>query len=384
MRNLLYRIGGYDPKIVKIGRFGAGFVLPGLSLMIVFITSSYGGWHLATTITTGFWCFPFTLGFVSLILLVDYLLLQGEKSKWTAGMRVILSVTMGFIISLLTCLVAFESDISSKYNRDVNADVNTETTIRKNDIEYWKTLPDSISKYRNLSVKAHKGDYVTERGEVVGKCKDFDQSNCPKGTYCRDFQDKAASFKDIYDDNKNLISDTSYISNAKKNAEARNSDGIIEQIKDLWALMMEETVVFVGVILFFIFLMVIDLMPISVKFGIKDTLDKTYKEFLEGKDENDNPLFYNTEKEKFNMENEKEKARIEIERLKDKEKLKRTKAIIAKLEETKKEYAEKKIQYVFDEIGRWYASTSQQKEESQGSEETIDNNQNNETGNDTR
>jgi hypothetical protein len=360
MKNLLYRIGGYDPSIVKAGRLGAKYTLPGLSLMIVLITSTYGGYHLADTITDGWYRIPFTLGFVSLILLVDYFLLQGEKSKWTALMRVILSVAMGFIISLLTCLVAFESDISSKNFRDIDADITTETTTRKEDIAYWKTLPDSITKYSNLAVKAHKGDYVTEQGTKVGKCKNLDQSNCPKGTYCRYFQDKAEYFREIYDKNKSLINDTTYIANAQQKANAKNSDGIIEQIKDLWALMMDETVVLIGVILFFIFLMVVDLMPISVKFGIKDTLDRNYEEFLKTlrteKDENGNLRFHDTAKEELYLENERKRMAIECKKTKVFAEANRKQAVVEKLEEAKKQYALAKLQNVIDIINAWSAA----------------------------
>ena len=365
MKNLLYKIGGYDPKIVKAGRLGAKFLLPGLSLMIVLITSTYGGYHLADTITEGWQRIPFTLGFVSLVLLVDYLLLQGEKSKWTALMRVILSITMGFIISLLTCLVAFENDISAKNFRDIDADVKTETKTRKDDIAYWKTLPDSITKYSNLAVKAHKGDYVTEQGERVGKCKDIDPSNCPRGTYCKDFQDKSAYFKEIYDSNKSLINDTTDISIAQQKAKAKNSDGIIEQIKDLWALMMDETVVLVGVILFFIFLMVIDLMPISVKFGIKDTLDNKYEEFLnklrDAKDTNGTQRWYDAALEAFFLKNERKRTKIENEKLKELEKTKRIKEVTTKLEEAKKVYAVTKLQTVIDKINNWRTASQSEK-----------------------
>ncbi len=107
----VYKIGGYDPQIIKAGQLGSKHILPGLSLLIVFITSSYGGWHLADTISSGWYRLPYTFGFVSIIILVDYLLLQGEKSHWSASMRVILSITLGFVISLLTILTITESDL---------------------------------------------------------------------------------------------------------------------------------------------------------------------------------------------------------------------------------------------------------------------------------
>ncbi|NDV94243.1 hypothetical protein D0T84_04825 [Dysgonomonas sp. 521] len=314
------------------------------------------------------------MGFVSLILLVDFLLLQGEKSNWTAGMRVILSVTMGFIISLLTCLIVFGSDIKAKTARDIDTDVKLETETRKSDITYWKTLPDSINFYNTLSVTAHKGDYVTEHGQRVGKCKDFDQANCPKGTYCEVFRSKAEYFKTIYDNNKHLINDTTYITRAEQKAGERNSDGIIEQIKDLWELMMDEEVVLVGVILFFIFLMVIDLMPISVKFGIKDTLDNKYDAFLNKlrteRDASGNLRFYDVELEKFFLENEREKTNIEEEKQKETEKAKRVKAVIVKLEDVKKIYAENKLQHVVDGIKKWYTSSKLEKD-AQTSEDTL-------------
>ncbi|MDR1583074.1 MAG: DUF4407 domain-containing protein [Prevotellaceae bacterium] len=379
MKRTLYKIGGYDPKIVKAGRLGSKFMLPGLSLLIVLITSSYGGYHLADTITSGWYRILFTAGFVSLILLVDYLLLHGEKSLVTGGMRVLLSITMGFIISLLTCLVAFESDISAKYNTNITSDVELKTATRKKDIAYWKTLPDSISKYNNLSVKAHKGDYVTEHGEPIGKCKDFDQSKCPEGTYCRDFKNRADYFKNIYEDNKRLINDKSYEDDAQKEAESRNSKGIIGQIENLWNLMMNEKVVLVGVILFFVFLMVIDLMPISVKFGIKDKLDAEYKTFIDNMRTETNPdgtlRWCDVEKEHFLIENEKMKARLEEEKQKEIKESERKQANIAKLEEVKQEYADKKLQYVKDEIDRWH-SNSQSENNSPTVEDTIIDTQN--------
>jgi energy-coupling factor transporter transmembrane protein EcfT len=354
MKNLIYKISGYDPNMVRAGQLGAKFLLPGLSLVIVLITSFYGGYHLADTITSGWYRIPFTIGFVSLILLVDYLLLQGEKSKWTALMRVILSITMGFIISLLTCLVVFESDIEAKYTTNITSEIKEETATRERDIAYWKTLPDSIRKYNNLSVTAHKGDYITEHGERVGRCKDLDQSKCPEGTYCRIFKNMADSYKHEYDDNKHLINDSTYINNATSRIVSRNSKGIIGQIENLWNLMMQESVVLVGVVLFFIFLMVIDLMPISVKFGIKETLDNEYKEFLNelhaAKDATGNPRWLNPAMEALLQKSERERAIMEYEKQKEIEKIQRKRKVNSKVEALKEKYALTKLQSVEDKI----------------------------------
>ena len=320
---LLYKIGGYDPQIIKAGQLGSKHILPGLSLLIVFITSSYGGWHLADTISSGWYRLPYTFGFVSIIILVDYLLLQGEKSHWSASMRVILSITLGFVISLLTILTITESDIIANNNTNIDNDTKKETSQRTKDIAFWKSLnSDSIPKYDALSTKAHKGDYVTNDGKKIPACgvSELEQS------YCRTFARTSERFQNIYNENKNKVADEeNYIIGKKKEVIARNSNGIVGQIGNLWQLMLNNGVVLAGVILFFIALMVIDLMPISVKFGIKDKLDSEYEakknELQNERDEDGNPLWYNVEKDKFFMETQKERGVLEELKLQAKNEL---------------------------------------------------------------
>lgn len=317
---LIYKLGGYNPKIVRAGHLGSKYLLPGLSLLIVLVTSSYGGWHLADTITIDWYRYPFTIGFVSLILLVDYLLLQGEKSKWTFIMRVIVSSSMGFIISLLTTLQIFHSDIIANNNDNINKQTKTETVGRTDEIKYWKSLiNDSIPKYDNLSTKAHKGDYVTEDGKKIPACgvKELEQS------YCRTFARKRDNFQKVYDENKDkIVSEDSYIKGKQEEVIDRNPNGIVGQIENLWQLMMDRTVVLVGVVLFFIFLMVIDLMPISVKYGIKDKLDADYEakkiELQSETDTDGNPSWYNAAKERYFVKSKKQKTKIDLETIKQK------------------------------------------------------------------
>lgn len=314
---LLYKVGGYDPEIVKAGQLGSKYLLPGLSLFIVFITSSYGGWHLAETITTGWYRFPFIVGFVCLIILVDYLLLQGEKSNWTASMRVILSITMGFIISLLTTLIIFKSDITANNNKNISNQTSTETAVRIKEIAYWKSLlSDSITKYDNLSTKAHKGDFMTDDGKKIPACggKELEQS------YCRTFARKRDNYQNIYNENKDKIAnEENYIREKKEEVLEKTPDGIVGQIENLWQLMTDEKVVLIGVVLFFIFLMVIDLMPISVKYGIKEKLDNDYeakkKDLQDEKDSNGNPLWFNAAKENYFVDSQKQLRKIDEKKL---------------------------------------------------------------------
>lgn len=317
---LLYKVGGYNPEIIKAGQLSSRYLLPGLSLLIVLITSCYGGWHLADIKTISWYRFPFTIGFVSLILLVDYLLLHGEKSNWTALMRVIVSATIGFIISILSTLQIFESDIIANRSDIIHNQTKTETAERIEEIAYWKSLvKDSIPKYDNLSTKAHKGDYVTDEGKKIPACSavELEQS------YCRTFARTRDIFQQIYNENQSkIINEENYIKGKMDEVIKRNPDGIIGQIENLWQLMLDKIVVFVAVILLFIFLTVIDLMPISVKYGIKDKLDADYEakkiEIQTEKDSDGNALWYNSDKEKYFEKSQKQKIEIDLERIKQK------------------------------------------------------------------
>lgn len=318
--NLIYKVGGYNHQIIKAGQLGPKFLIPGLSLFIVLITSSYGGWHLAETITTGIYRIFMTIGFISLILLVDYILLNGEKSKWTFLLRTIVSITLGFIISMLTTLEMFSKDITANNNANIESQTNSETQQREQEIIFWKSLlSDSIPKYDNLSTQAHKGDYITEDGKRIPRCGAIEQEM----SYCRTFARKRDNYQKIYDENKDkIINVDTYIQDTKNDVTARNPDGILGQLENLWQLMMNRSAIFVGALLIFIALMVIDLIPISVKYGIKDSLDNDYQnvknELKNDKNEDGEPRWYNVEKEKYYAKSNDQKNSIAIKALKQK------------------------------------------------------------------
>lgn len=318
---LLYKVGGYNPKIIKAGQLGSKFLSPGLSLLVVFITSTYGGWHLADTITTDWYRFPYTIGFVSLILLVDFLLLQGKKSNWTFSTRVFLSISLGSIITVLSILQIFKKDITANNESNIKKETNSETKNRADDIKYWKSLSkDSIPKYAILSTKAHKGDYVTADGKKIPPCGAVDLD----ASYCRTFANMRDDFKNIYEENKDKIkNEESYIQGKQEEVKKRNPNAIIEQIENLWELILKNKLVmgfWVGMI--FIALMALDLTPILVKYGNKEELDTEYNnlknQLQNEKDADGNALWYNADKEKYFIKSKKQKAKIELEAIKQK------------------------------------------------------------------
>lgn len=318
---IIYKLGGYNPKIIKAGHLGSRYLLPGLSLLIIFVTSSYGGWHLADTITSGWYRYLFTIGFISLILLVDYLLLQGEKSRWSFATRVLLSFSLGSIITILSILQIFENDITANNIVNINNETNNETKQRTDEIKYWKSLiNDSIPKYDNLSTKAHKGDYVTDDGKKIPACgiKELDQS------YCRTFARKRDNFQNIYDENRDkIVNEESYIKGKEKEVKERNPNAIIGQIENLWELIEKNKLIMgVWVCLIFIALMALDLTPIMIKFSTKDKLDADYEakktELQTEKDVNGNVLWYNAAKEKYFLKSKKQKTKIDLEAIRQK------------------------------------------------------------------
>lgn len=318
---LIYKLGGYNPKIVRAGHLGSKYLLPGLSLLIVFITSSYGGWHLADTITVDWYRYAFTVGFVSLILLIDYLLLQGEKSKWAFGTRVLLSFSLGSIITILSILQIFKSDITANNITNIYTDTKNETKQRTDEIKYWKSIiSDSIPKYDNLSTKAHKGDYVTDDGKKIPRCSGVELEQ----SYCRTFARKRDNFQNIYDENKDKITnEESYIKGKQEEVKDRNPNAIIGQIQNLWQLIVTNKLVMgVWVSLIFIALMALDLTPILIKFSTKDKLDTDYEakkiELQNEKGADGNPLWYNAAKEKYFVKSKKQKTKIDLSAIKQK------------------------------------------------------------------
>jgi len=375
---LFYRIGGYKPKTVKVGQLGVKFLSPGMSLMIVAITASWGGLHFADAITSDDFSnnWIVAIGFVSIILLVDWSLLQGNKTMFSIIARVLLALTVGFIVSILTCLVVFESDIKTKIARDIYVDVKSETASFEQEITYYKSLRSRASAYRDSAkmyidsaYMAHRGEYIFN-GERIGACRGYyELLQCPVygNSFCWEFREKSAQFKrdaeklEIeYDENKYVINDTTRIKAAEKGAEARNIGGIIKEIKDLWALMIDDGAVFVAVMLIFLFLMLVDLMPLTVKLGIKDSLDEEYKkaeEDLNAEEKDINELKREKHRERiikginfdYNVKDKELEAKDEIEIAR----IEREKTIRINLEKLKIIGINKIFQHNFDKAGKW-------------------------------
>ncbi|NDV79786.1 hypothetical protein [Dysgonomonas sp. 511] len=344
MKNFVFKISGYCPEIVKAGRFGAKFLLPGLSLIIVFMTSCYGGVHLTTTLIDPqnvlqyVLCAGGTMCFTTLILVIDYTFIHGNKSGWNILIRIILAATAGFLISILTCLSIFEKDIEAARNKIIHTQTKSESQSYLENVERIRTLPDSINKYLHLSNMAHNGDLIIE-GRKVGRCGAVELPQ----SYCQVYLSKANSFRDEYDANKYLLTDTSQVALAKNMAEEQNSNALIGQIKNLWQLMSEEPIIAVGVTLIFIFLLFADLVPISVKFGIKDQLDKDYENFI---NELRNDGFVDIEKKRIIKFNEHGIEEIEHEYERKSE-----------LQNIKREYFEKRMKFIIDKINRMSTNT---------------------------
>jgi len=235
-------------------------------------------------------------------------------------------------------LLIYSGDIETELTKKVNNDVKTEMNTYDQDIAYSdslvKVLPQIISENQRL---AHR-EYYQGNPEI----------GSPKGAgieYKRYLNN--ARIDSLNKVRQEEIRDSLKANRNKYEKIKRNkikkgySEGLNGQIENLFDIMNQEKISYVLLILIFIALMAMDLVPLSIKWGMMDKLDEDYKNKLN--EIKGDSRYYDVELEKFFSENEKEK-------LKETEKLKRIRAIIEKLENTKMVYAEKKLQYIIDKI----------------------------------
>jgi maltodextrin utilization protein YvdJ len=379
MKTLLYRIGGYDPQIIKAGRLGAKFLLPGLSLMIVSITSSWGGYHLAQiTVQDTLYQIIFTIVFVSLILFVDFLLLQSDKKGITAFLRVLLAFSMGTLISVLTALSIYNDEIKAKLTTNADEYLKIEMNNYDNRIEKSDSLS-SIYHNRYIENNRLAGRELYQGNPDIGSPAGPGSEYKRYLTNARNDSLKSNDEKHTADSLRNNRG--SYKVQTKAKIEGQQLKGLNGRIENLYAMAIEKPITWFPLIVIFLALMVIDLMPISIKWGVMDSLDKKYEENLtqlrEEKDADGNPRFYDVEKENFFIENDKLKAKIEKEKAIATAEAKRKQAVIEKLEETKKIYALRKLKDVDDKIQS--CTDLQLRNDTQDSEITTTDNQNEET-----
>lgn len=349
IKNILYSVGGYDPKIVNAGRLGIKFILPGSSLLIVLITSSYGGYHLADIIVeNNLLKIVFTVIFVFLVLLVDFLLLNSKKKGITALLRVILAASLGFLVAVLTSLSIYRGDIEAEYSEIIDSELNNQMLVYERNYQYSdslvKALPQSILNNKRLAgIELYLGN--PEIGSPPGP-----------GAEWRRYHDN------VKNDSLNLIRQTRvrdslnanrerYRADKRSDIEKKHSKDLNGQIDNLLTLIIGKPTSIIVLVLIFVALMVIDLMPFTVKWGMMDDLDNDYKNKW-NEIKNDSRL-YDAELEEFFMENEKKKVQIENEKRKENAKSVRITQNITMVEEIKKEYANKKLQYILDLIKNW-------------------------------
>jgi hypothetical protein len=179
MKHLLYTIGGYDPKIVKAGRLVAKFLLPSLSLMIVLIPSFYGGWHLADTITSGLWRLLFTLDFVLLILLVDYL--KSNKNMQKSILKIPeLIFAVFFIVSCTnfgrksSCISSFERFVESVENKQ---SAYTDEDWECADLKFEQFADADYQKYVCKLTKEEKQKISKLKGKYIAICAKSEVGN---------------------------------------------------------------------------------------------------------------------------------------------------------------------------------------------------------------
>ena len=145
MTNLLYKIGGYDPNIIKVGRLGGvRFLSPGLSLLIICCTSLWGGMHLADKIIDNpIGQVVFTAVFILIIFSIDLMLIHSGNNLWARLLRVFLAFTLGIAVAILTSLALFSSEIRGKKEKDIY------TSVESNDeIKNLKTQKEGITMMR--------------------------------------------------------------------------------------------------------------------------------------------------------------------------------------------------------------------------------------------
>ncbi|WBX97525.1 DUF4407 domain-containing protein [Chryseobacterium gambrini] len=350
MIKLLYMLGGYEEKIITAGNLNKiNYLLPGISLFLIVLTSTWGGYHLSEiTLKTNYVQYIFTFFFVIIILIVDFILLNSNKSGFSAFLRILLALSLGALVTVLTLLSIYDDEIKAKLTENVNTELKTKMDKYDNDVieaDSLKLFNDSqyIENNKLAGRELYQGN--PEIGSPAGDGSEYKR-------YLVNAKQNLENSKFYKKQSDSLrFNRKSFETNQKQIIEEKQLRGLNGRILNLYTMANNDPITWFPIIVVFISLIVIDLVPISIKFGIKEKLDKDYENAK--KTLKDDIRFYNPEKEKFFIKINDEKAIIEGEKERQIKKAERIKSNIQQLEEAKKQYANKKLQFLIDEINNW-------------------------------
>ena len=284
---LIYKLGGYDYKIIeKINpittHFGMRYLIPGLSLLIIFLTAGFGGWHFTATLINNeepnyeFKHFLGTLFFAFFVFFIDYIILNSGKNKLILIARVILSFGLGSIVAILTTLSFFSNDIRAENDSQKNLRLNPIDSI----YDAQKAAKDSsITKSQNR-ITALRDSAIAER---QGRTKSGKAG--PGGNWEEIHKNITLDSIQVEQTKLTLSADKAEIEKDRKREKDKiekefSSKDFISQVKSLWRLM-KETIVSIYTFIFLVALIICDLIPLLAKVS-KDYSDDydPYKEYI--------------------------------------------------------------------------------------------------------
>ena len=357
MINLLYNIGGFNINVVKAGNLSRiKYLIPGISLLLVIITSFWGGYHLAAiTVNSSKYQIPFSLVFVILIFIVDFILLHSNKNGFSAFLRILLSFSLGTLVSVLTLLSIYNAEITAKLSENLNSEIEAkmnEYDSKIKEADNLKMVNDSL-KMRNNEL-AGRELYLgnPEIGSPPGDGIER-QRYLNNAILNQDISEQNKKKSDSLKSNKN-----SYKKKEKELIEMKQLKGLNGRVQNLFLMAKTEPITWFPLLAVFLSLFVIDLMPLTVKFGMMDELESKYND-VKQKLETDN-RFYNSDSEKYFINLNEEKTKLEA--IKKTNDLKENRILnnVIKVEEAKKLYATNKLENLIQKIKDWKEHSSNQ------------------------
>lgn len=280
----IYFFGGYDYKVVdKIntvsGHYGIKYMIPGLSLLIIFLTAGYGGWHFSESLIDSNQILMRIIGtllFALFVFYIDFLILNSGRSVGIIISRVMLSLCLGSIVAILTTLSFFKSDIvaeSIRYKAELISPI---------DIEYQRKnfVIDSTMNSWDNRIRAMRDSAIVEAqgGSKSGKAG--------FGRIHQEMRDNIrVDSLEFVKRKKELSEQKERLSTERENTISKiensvSDKGFISQVNSLWRLM-KEGVVSLYTIIFLIALIISDMIPVLAKIS-KDYSkeDDPYKKYI--------------------------------------------------------------------------------------------------------
>lgn len=282
----IYRLGGYDYKIIeKIAplttHYSIKYSIPGISLLIVFFTAGFGGWHFTATMMDTrstfypLWHILATFSFASFIFFIDYLILNSGNSRVVFIARIILSLGLGSIVAILTTLAFFSDEITAELTTRNNDRIRVVEQRYSSQLQGYESkiraLEDSMRVNRDLSVKEIQGRTASRTPGAGPAFRQIRQN-------LRDDSVQLAGLNADLRNKKTVLEDERKVEVDRIRNEYAND--FLAQSKSLWRLMGNGIVAIYSVI-FLITLIVCDLIPLIAKVMKEYSKDKDpYKKIV--------------------------------------------------------------------------------------------------------